>query len=844
MKTAVRCVLFTVVCSIAQVASAEVRLPPIFDHHMILQRQLPVPVWGTAEPGEQINVAFADQKLQATADSKGQWLVLLQALEASSTGRPLTVSGTNTITFDDVLVGEVWLCSGQSNMADSFNPQKKRFIEPGYLESDLSRFRFSTPRGWDSITSRTQRSLSRVSFYFGIELYQKLDIPIGLILRYNSATPIQAWMPLDASEVIRKRLQIPPDWKDEKENRNPAVQFNDKIAPIIPFAFRGVIWYQGERNAKAQTGWEYRDLLPFHIQTWRHLWATRAGTDLRHFPFYYVQVPTQQSPLDAEWPWLRDAMRRTLKTTPRTGMAVFYDHGPGLHPENKQPAGRRLSLWALANDYGDKDLVPSGPLLENVTFKDGKAILSFQYVGGGLRNVDGGSELKFFEIAGKDGRYVAADARIDGTVVVVSSHSIPKPAYVRYLFRKPEPDPTVSLINAAGLPASPFISDDFKPPRGESAEPELQTGDGRAPVISDLTAVEISYAAEKNLPDLKTPYISGAPDDLSDGIPVGVLGRDGGNPRPLLEFAQEIAAGRHGQIDSLLLFQNGRLLFESYYRRGRINYPHFQMSITKSYTALAVGRAIQLSHLKMTDLDQPVVDFLTDLDRARLVPGAGSITLAAAMNMRSGIRVSREQINALRQASNTLRGQGQIQAYLENSAPISENTQTFKYQGSDPCLAMQVLEAVVPGSAENFIRMELLKKLGIRSYAWKLDVSGLPKSAAGSSLRSRDMLKWGMLVAGDGRWNDEQLIPEAFIRTAISRIHTNPQKTSYGYFWWSHDMQAGDRSFRCHSGRGAGGQYILILPELKLIAVITAHQKGMGSLLTTFPKRVLPAFIK
>ncbi|MFP6762720.1 MAG: serine hydrolase, partial [Planctomycetaceae bacterium] len=669
-------------------------------------------------------------------------------------------------------------------------------------------------------------------------------IPIGLILRYNSATPIQAWMPADASEVIRKRLEIPSDWNDNKENRNPAVQFDNKIAPIIPFAFRGVIWYQGERNAKAQTGWEYRHLLPFLIQTWRERWAARTETGVRRFPFYYVQVPTQESPPDAEWPWLRDAMRRALKTTENTGMATFYDHGPGLHPENKQPAGKRLSLWALANDYGRMDIVCSGPLLDTVNYENGKAILNFQYIGGGLKNAGDGPALKFFEVAGKDGQYAAADARIVNDSVIVSSSSIPEPAYVRYLFRKSEPDPTVSLINAAGLPASPFISDDFRPPRDESAATDQPESDGLAPEIAGLTAADVSYALEKNIPDLNTPYISTAPEDLSDGIPVGVVGKAGGNPPPLVEFAQEIAAGRHGEIDSLLLFQNGRLLFESYYRRGRINYPHYQMSITKSYTALAIGRAVQLSHLTMDDLDRPVVDFLTNLDRTRLVPGATSITLAAAMNMRSGIRVSREKINALRRTSDALQGQGQIQAYLENSAPITRNTQTFKYQGSDPSLAMQVLEAVVPGSAGNFIKTEVLGKLGITSYGWQPDVSGLPKSAAGSSMRSRDMLKWGMLVAGDGRWMDEQLIPSAFIRQAISRIHTNPQKTSYGYFWWRHDMQAGDRSFDCHSGRGAGGQFILILPELKLIAVITAHQKGMGSLLKTFPKRVLPAFIK
>ena len=156
---------------------------------------------------------------------------------------------------------------------------------------------------------------------------------------------------------------------------------------------------------------------------------------------------------------------------------------------------------------------------------------------------------------------------------------------------------------------------------------------------------------------------------------------------------------------------------------------------------------------------------------------------------------------------------------------------------------MQVIESVVPGSARAFIETELLGKMGITNFAWQNDVSGLPKSAAGSSMRSRDMVKWGMLVMNDGQWNGEQIIPAAFVAKATSRLYTNPQGTSYGFFWWRHDMEVGEREFDCISGRGAGGQFILILPELNLIAVITAHNKGMGQLLKTFPEQILPAFL-
>jgi len=375
-----------------------------------------------------------------------------------------------------------------------------------------------------------------------------------------------------------------------------------------------------------------------------------------------------------------------------------------------------------------------------------------------------------------------------------------------------------------------------------------QEANGLAPEIANLTAEDVSYAWEQNIPDLTTPYVSTTPENRDDGIQVGELGVDGGKKQPILEFADEIADGDHGEIDSFLLYQNGRLLFESYYRRGRINYPHYQMSITKSYTALAIGRAIALGHLTREQLDQPVVDFLKDLDQTKLASGAASITLAEAMNMRSGIRLDPEEVSELRRASDLFRGQGHVQAYLEHSASIPPFPREFKYQGFDPSMTMQVLEAVVPGSARDFIETELLGKMGITNFGWQDDVSGLPKSAAGSSMRSRDMLKWGMLVLNNGRiginnLDDEQLIPNDFIEQATSRLYTNPQETSYGYFWWGHDMQVGDDAFNCISGRGAGGQFIVILPELDLIAIVTSHNQGMGPMLSTIPERVLPAFV-
>jgi len=370
-----------------------------------------------------------------------------------------------------------------------------------------------------------------------------------------------------------------------------------------------------------------------------------------------------------------------------------------------------------------------------------------------------------------------------------------------------------------------------------------QDNNGLAPEITDLNAKDVSYALEARLPDLKQPFIDTTPADRGDGIVVGELGVDAGNREAILKYAQEVAAGKHGQIDSLLLWHSGKLLFESYYRRGRVNYPHYQMSITKSYTALAVGRAVQLGHLTRDDFDKPVVSFLQDLDPGKFVDGAAAITLAEAMNMRSGVRMDDATVRKLRRTPDRLKGQGQIQAYLEHSAPIPAFPRAYKYQGSDPSMAMQVLESAVPGSAREFIRTELLGRIGITNFGWQNGVSGLPKSAAGSSLCSRDMLKWGLVVLSQGRWKDEQIIPADFVERACSRIYTNKQRTSYGYFWWRHEMRMGEQKFDCISGRGAGGQYVFVLPELQLIAVITAHNKGMGPTLRSFPKHVLPGFV-
>ena len=366
---------------------------------------------------------------------------------------------------------------------------------------------------------------------------------------------------------------------------------------------------------------------------------------------------------------------------------------------------------------------------------------------------------------------------------------------------------------------------------------------GLAPEVRGLNLKDKLYQLEAKLPDLEKPFISVAPADKRDGLAVGQLGIDGGDRAAIEAYANELAPPakdeKVGNVDSLLIGYRGKLIFESYYRRGRANFPHYQMSITKSYTALAIGRAIQMGLLKMKDLDKPAIGFLKELDTTKLVAGADTITLAQAMQMSSGIRLGDKKANELMKDPAKLKGQGEIQAYLQHSAPIPPMPREFKYQEPDTAIAMQVLNAVAPGGAEEFIKTELLGRMGITQYHWESAISGLPKSAAGSSVLSRDMLKFGQLILNKGKWNGEQLIPDAYLARAITPSQINEH---YGFFWWVEDFTVGGKTYHSFQGRGAGGQFIFMFPELDLVAVVTSHNKGMGDMLKTLPHRIIPAF--
>lgn len=365
------------------------------------------------------------------------------------------------------------------------------------------------------------------------------------------------------------------------------------------------------------------------------------------------------------------------------------------------------------------------------------------------------------------------------------------------------------------------------------------------------TAAEID-GPFRDVPYLDQAFIDTTPSNIKDGIAVGELGKDGGNKDMIIKLAKEIANGQHGKFDSVLIAHKGKLLFESYYLRGRVDLPHPQASATKAYTGLALGRAIQLGYLTMDDLHQPLVAFLNDLDRTQLVSGHEKITLHQALTMRSGIRLTDEQREAFEQDSSQMQGQGHVQAYLKHSTPISTASQSFEYQ-NDPMLVMQVIEAVVPGTAEDFIKNELLRPMGISNYRWKTDISGLPTAGHSASMTSRAMVKFGTLAKNQGQWQGQQLVPAEYIAVATDRIlttgdddfHYGGKDTSnqgYGYYWWSADLAHGKQSYFSQSAQGGWGQFIVLIDALDLMVVFTAHDND-SSYLQIIAEHILPAFV-
>lgn len=449
-------------------ASAAVKLPAIIGDNMVLQQGEAVPVWGWDDPGTEVTVTLGEAKVTAKADDKGRWQVQLPAMTAGGP-HTMTIAGSNTVTVGNILIGEVWLCSGQSNMewpvGNSINAQDEiaaadhpriRGIKIAHVPADKPREDVASS-GWQVCSPQTVSGWTAVGYFFARELQQKLDVPVGLIGSNWGGTRIEPWTPpvgfqqVPALKNIADNLDnFPVKNADGKINhQSPLALYNGMIAPLVPYGIRGALWYQGESNNGE--GMLYFEKSKALISGWRSLWNK---PDL---PFYLVQLaPFRYGGDPQNLPGIWEAQTATL-SIPNTGMAVTVDISAlhDIHPRNKQDVGKRLSLWALAHLYGKADLVYSGPLYKSMTVEGNKIRLTFDHVGQGLVSRDD-KPLTWFTIAGEDQNFVDARAEIDGDTVVVSADAVAKPVAVRFGWSQ-EAEPNLS--NKNGLPASPFRTD-------------------------------------------------------------------------------------------------------------------------------------------------------------------------------------------------------------------------------------------------------------------------------------------------------------------------------------------------------------------------------------------------
>lgn len=463
------------------IAAADVQLAAILSDNMVMQRETEAPVWGWADPGERITVQGSwKAEAIAVADADGLWSLKIKTPEA---GGPytLTVRGNNSIKLENVMIGEVWICSGQSNMG--FALKKSRNGKESIAKANCPNIRLffvkhnATSRpmsdcegSWSECSPETVPLFSAVGYYFGRQLYDELRIPIGLIKCAWGGSPARAWTrkeilqsyntssptpgPHDReAEKLRlaatkKRLPSQPAKPSKISHKSPSVLYNGMISPLIPYAIKGVIWYQGEANVGHANG--YRKLFPAMITNWRDDWGQGD------FPFYYVQLAPFNYNKGRASQKLREAQMLTLSLK-NTGMAVTLDLGQArnIHPVKKLNVGKRLSLWALAKDYGKEDLVFSGPIYKSMKVEGDKIRLSFDYTGTGLKTRDG-RDVSHLAIAGADKRFVKAKGVIDGDTVVVFSDTISKPVAVRYGWSNTA---NPNLANKEGLPASSFRTD-------------------------------------------------------------------------------------------------------------------------------------------------------------------------------------------------------------------------------------------------------------------------------------------------------------------------------------------------------------------------------------------------
>ena len=453
-------------------AQADVKLPKVIASNMVLQQKLPLPIWGTADAGEEVTVSLGDNKASTKAGADGKWSVKLKEMTAGGGPLELIVKGKNEIKLTNILIGEVWVGSGQSNMewsvGASANPQEEIAAAkyPNIRLFHVKKVPAVTPqdevvldREWSECSPETIGNFSAVAYFFGRHIHKELNVPVGLINTSWGGTAIEPWTPIVGFESVESLKGIAEQVKAQQANPegakagagSPMHLYNGMVHGVKPFGIRGALWYQGESNRGQGVAYEPR--MHALINGWRAVW------NQGDFPFLFVQIapykyvkPPMTDPNNF-LPQLWEAQTKTLALK-NTGMAVTTDitNLDDIHPKNKQDVGKRLALWALAKTYGKEGLVYSGPLYKSMKVEGNKVRIEFDHVGGGLKSRDD-KPLSWFTIAGKEGDFVEATAVIDGNSVVVSSDKIAEPSAVRFGWNElAEPN----LMNAEALPAGPF----------------------------------------------------------------------------------------------------------------------------------------------------------------------------------------------------------------------------------------------------------------------------------------------------------------------------------------------------------------------------------------------------
>ena len=468
-------VALIVMCVGVTMTHAQIRLPKVIGNNMVLQQNKPVAIWGYAEPSSTIKVSFGKQSLKTSSDDKGKWEVQLKPMKASKEPQKMIIkSAKNQVVLDNILVGEVWLASGQSNM-EYVMQRNRNYLKPKngediqmqevekanlppmrilYVRKDLKTDTLPSA-GWKTIDKESIASLSAPAYFFGKTLIDSLNVPVGIISTSWGGTMIETWIPEQAfldSPVFKDQVK-----NHSLHNTDMGRRFEHMVREMIPYTLKGFIWYQGESNLTAGHFDEYVEMQKILVNTWRSLWGEAT------LPFYYVQIaPYVYSQRRGDlyvntWEALPRFWEKQTECMqiPYSGMVVttdLVDEVKDIHPPYKWEVGRRLALWALTHDYGRKNLVYSGPKYQSMQVDGNKAVLSFESVGSGLTTNDG-KALNWFQIAGKDNRFYNASAVIEGDKVIVTSDRVAQPVKVRFAWdeiAKP------NFCNKEGLPAIPF----------------------------------------------------------------------------------------------------------------------------------------------------------------------------------------------------------------------------------------------------------------------------------------------------------------------------------------------------------------------------------------------------